>query len=438
MSTPWRAPVVLAYATFVLAGLNAGVGGVLLPTLIGDYGVDMTTIGITFFVSSAGFMLAGSTTGPLLERLGTRLSLAVAGGLYVISTLYMATRPPFAAFVAVQLVVGYGTGVLESVLNAYLAELPSATTLLNRLHAFFGVGALLGPLLAAWTLTFLPWTAVWLVLALACLPLLAGFLVAYPRRTPDALDAPDVSVKPGVPVPPAAPEPSVQPGASASEPSAKEGTPYPDAPVPPAGPLGSEPERSGLLTSVLRTPAVVLASVFLAVYVGLEISVGNWGFTFLVEEHAQTGLTAGYIASGYWLGLTLGRFLISPAATRMGLTAVGMTYVCLVGVTASTVLTWVAPGVVVATAGFLLLGFFLGPVFPTAMAVVPTLTTARLVPTAIGIMNGVSVIGGAALPWLTGAIGQSVGIWTLMPAVVLLALLQLALWRTIVTRMNPA
>jgi len=189
---------------------------------------------------------------------------------------------------------------------------------------------------------------------------------------------------------------------------------------------------------VTRSPAVMLASVFLAVYVGLEISVGNWGFTFLVEEHAQTGLTAGYIASGYWLGLTLGRFLISPVATRMGLTAVGMTYACLVGVTASTVLTWVAPGVVVATAGFLLLGFFLGPIFPTAMAVVPTLTTARLVPTAIGIMNGVSVIGGAALPWLTGAIGQSVGIWTLMPAVVLLALLQLALWRTIVTRMNPA
>ncbi|MEU3167195.1 MFS transporter [Streptosporangium sp. NPDC006930] len=417
MSSPWRAPVVLAYATFVLAGLNAGVGGVLLPTLIGDYGVDMTTIGITFFVSSAGFMFAGSTTGPLLERLGTRLSLAVAGGLYVLATLYMASRPPFAAFVAVQLVVGYGTGVLESVLNAYLAELPSATTLLNRLHAFFGVGALLGPLLAAWTLTFLPWTAVWLVLALACLPLLAGFLIAYPRRTPDA---------------------SVKPGAPASELPAKEGTPYPDVPVPPAGPMGSEPERGGLLTSVLRSPAVVLASVFLAVYVGLEISVGNWGFTFLVEEHAQTGLTAGYISSGYWLGLTLGRFLISPVATRMGLTAVGMTYACLVGVTASTVLTWVAPGVVVATAGFLLLGFFLGPIFPTAMAVVPTLTTARLVPTAIGIMNGVSVIGGAALPWLTGAIGQSVGIWTLMPAVVLLALLQLALWRTIVTRMNPA
>lgn len=430
VSSSWRAPVVLAYVTFVLAGLNAGVSGVLLPTLIGDYGVDMTTIGITFFVLSAGFMLAGSTTGPLLERLGTRLALAVAGGLYAMVTLYMASRPSFAAFVAVQLVVGYGSGVLESVLNAYLAELPSATTLLNRLHAFFGVGALLGPLMAAWMLTFLPWTAVWLVLGVAYLPLVAGFLVAYPRRTPVG----DASVGPGAPVP----EPSVESGTPVPELSAKEGHPCPAAPAPPAGLPGAEPERGGLLASVTRSPAVMLASVFLAVYVGLEVSVGNWGFTLLVEEHAQTGLTAGYISSGYWLGLTLGRFLISPVATRVGLTAVGMTYACLVGVTVSTVLVWAAPGAVVATAGFLLLGFFLGPVFPTAMAVVPTLTTARLVPTAIGVMNGVSVIGGAVFPWLTGALGQSAGIWTLMPSAALLALLLLALWRTIAARMIPA
>ena len=63
----------------------------------------------------------------------------------MLAGLYLATRPPFVAFVLVQLVLGYGTGVLESVLNVYIAALPGATTLLNRLHAFFGVGALIGP-----------------------------------------------------------------------------------------------------------------------------------------------------------------------------------------------------------------------------------------------------------------------------------------------------
>ena len=87
-------------------------------------------------------------------------------------------------FLLVQLVAGYGTGVLESGLNVYLAALLGATTLLNRLHAFFGVSALLGPALAAWIVGFAAWTVVWLVLALASAVLAAAFLLAFPGSGP--------------------------------------------------------------------------------------------------------------------------------------------------------------------------------------------------------------------------------------------------------------
>ncbi|MEU8194443.1 MFS transporter [Microbispora amethystogenes] len=383
-------PVALAYATFVLVGLSAGVGGVLLPAQIDDYGLDKATVGTQFFTFSAGFMLAGSTAGWLIHRFGVRTSLVVGGGVFALAGLYTAVRPPFAAFVAVQILAGYGTGILESVLNAYLTERPGATTLLNRLHAFFGVGALLGPLLATWILTFLPWTAVWLVLALVSLPLLAGFRLTLPARE-----------------------------------------------IPPPAADGEQAERPGLLTAVIRQPAVLLGAVFLAVYVGLEIGVGNWGFSFLVEEHGQSDLIAGYTVSGYWLGLALGRFLISPAATRLGMTATGMTFVCLAGITASAVLAWIAPGPAVAGVSFVLLGFWLGPVFPTTMAVAPRLTESRLVPTAIGLLNGVSVVGGAVFPWLAGAIAQGVGVWTLPPFAVVLALALLLVWWLVASRMTP-
>ena len=177
-----RPAVLLSYAAFVLVGLNAGASGVLLLAQMGDYGVDRPAIGITFFTGAIGFVLAGLSNGALIGRLGIRTALAVGGGTYVLAGLYLATRPPFAAFVAVPLVTGYATGVLESVLNVYLAALPDATTLLNRLHAFFGVGALLGPLLAAWIVSVASWRTVSLVLAVACVPLVAGFLAAYPGR----------------------------------------------------------------------------------------------------------------------------------------------------------------------------------------------------------------------------------------------------------------
>jgi fucose permease len=383
VSVPQRgtfATVVLAYAAFVHIGISAGIGGVLLPEQMADYHVDKATIGVTFFVFSAGFLLAGVVTGALIHRLGFRAALGVSGGALLLAAGYTAVRPPFAGLVAVQLLAGFAMGALESVLNAYLADLPGATTLLNRLHAFFGVGALLGPLLATWVLRAYPWPVVWLVVALAGVPLLVGFLLCFPRRAPA--------------------RPEVTRG---------------DGP-------------SGSLLAAVRSPAVVLGGAFLAVYVGLEISVGNWGFTFLTTERGQHEVAAGYTVSGYWLGLTLGRFLISPVATRLGVTAVGMTTGCLAAVAGCAVLVWLAPFGTVAVIGLALMGFFLGPVFPTTMAVAPSLTQARLVPTAIGVMNGVSVIGSSVFPWMAGAIAQGAGSWTLLPFVAALAGVQLLMW----------
>jgi fucose permease len=83
-----------------------------------------------------------------------------------------------------------------------------------------------------------------------------------------------------------------------------------------------------------------------------------------------------------------------------------------------------------------LLGFFLGPVFPTTMAITPGLTDASLVPTAIGVMNAAAVIGGSALPWLAGTIAQSGGMRVLLPFTLVLALVQVVLWRPIASRLD--
>ncbi len=341
-------------------------------------------------VSYAAFVLAGVSTGALIGRCGVRIALTAGGGGYLLAGLYLATRPPFAAFLAAQLVTGYGTGVIESALNVYLAALPRAATLLNRLHAFFGVGALLGPLLAAWILSFASWTVVWLVLAAVCVPLVVGFLVAYPGPEPAA--------------------------------------PAPGRPAP-------APAPGSMLGAALRDRGVQLGAAMLALYVGLELSVGNWGFSYLVQARALPEPLAGYTVSGYWLGLTLGRFLISPIAARAGATTAGLMYACLAGVTAAATLAWLSP-TALACVAVGLLGFFLGPIFPTTMAITPRLTQARLVPTAIGVMNAASVVGGSALPWLAGTIAQNAGMWALLPFTVALSIAQFAIWRPIAGRLG--
>jgi fucose permease len=378
MRQRWSAPVALAYAAFVLVGVNAGVNGVLLAAQMDDYAVSRATLGLTFFSGSAGFVLAGVTAGALIHRFGIRITAATGSGVYVLAAVYAGTRPAFVAFAVLQIASGYALGALESVLNAYLSPLPNATTLLNRLHGFFGVGALLGPPLAAWILTAASWPTVMLLLGAVAVPLTAGFLIVYPRSGSD---------------------------------------PAPESPTP-----------GGLTRPALRHWGVVLGATLLSVYVGLELGVGNWAYGYLVGARGQTDLLAGYAVSGYWLGLTAGRFLLSPIVTRLGLTAAGLMNTCLIGATLTTTLTWLLPGKAAATVGLVLLGFFLGPIFPTTMALAPRLTTARLVPASIGIMNAGSVIGGSAFPWLAGAIAEGPGVWTLLPFTLALSLLQHVIW----------
>jgi fucose permease len=382
----YRTRVALAFAGFVLVGIMAGGNGVLLPAQIAGYHVDKSTVGIQFFTFSAGYLLSGIGNGWLIRRFGTRRQLVLCGALLAATALVGGLRPPFVALAALQVTLGFGTGGIESGFNVYLSVLPRATALLNHLHAFFGVGALLGPVVAATMLaTGLPWNSVYLLLGALWVPVVAGIAVAFPSAVPAAADE----------------------------------------------------VRASTLTATLRRRAVWLAGIFLVVYVGVEISMGNWGYSFLVEERGQGTVAAGWAASGYWFGLTVGRFVLNGLAERVGLDAAGLMWACLAGTGAATSLVWLVPGGWAASGGLVLLGFFLGPIYPTTMAVVPRLVPASLVPTAVGVLVGLSVAGGSFFPWLSGALAERVGLWSLPPYLLALGVPLVACWWRIARRLGP-
>jgi fucose permease len=377
----------LAFAAFALIGVAAGGAGVLLPAQITDYGVDKSTIGLMFVTFSVGYVAAAAANGALLHRFGVRAYVVVGAGVVCAGAVLSGLRPPFVVLVALQLAIGFGGGALDAALNAYVSTLAGSTALLNYLHAFFGVGALIGPLLAAALLDAnLAWPVFYLWYAALAAALGVGLLLWFPRVTAAAV-----------------------------------------------------PEAKPRLGMALQTRVVWLAALFLAVYVGIEISVGNWGFSFLTEERHQDVLMAGWVVSGYWLGLTLGRFVLYGVAQRAGLGVVGLMLGCLAGIVACAFVIWLVPSSVAASAGLFLLGFVLGPVFPTVIAVVPRLVPGSLVATAIGILVGISVGVGALFPWVVGALAQRLGTWSLLPATIGLAVVLAVLWRWIVRRLaHPA
>ncbi|MFL5694723.1 MAG: MFS transporter, partial [Ktedonobacteraceae bacterium] len=175
-----RLQMSLAFFGFALIGANGGAMGVLLPSLSNYYKVDNSVIGLLFLASSVGYFLSALSSSLLLERLGLRKFLLLGTLTFLLGTLTFGIMPPFIIIIATRLFLGFGVAIIETGLNAYVVALPRHTSLLNSLHAFYGAGALLGPVLAAVLLSIhWGWNAVYLSWSLLSLPLLLGFAIVF-------------------------------------------------------------------------------------------------------------------------------------------------------------------------------------------------------------------------------------------------------------------
>src|SRR5205085_1312664 len=141
--------IVLSFYGFMLVGIAGGVGGVLLPSLGAFYHQGDATLGTLFLVSALSYSISSVSTGPLAARLSLRWLLVLGICVLLIGYLGFILEVPFTLLYLVRLCYGVGIGIIETSFNIYLSALPRRTTLLNNLHAFYGVGSLIGPVLAS-------------------------------------------------------------------------------------------------------------------------------------------------------------------------------------------------------------------------------------------------------------------------------------------------
>jgi hypothetical protein len=68
----------------------------------------------------------------------------------------------------------------------------------------------------------------------------------------------------------------------------------------------SSAESSAKLHRILTTPFVHVVALFTWIYVGIEVTIGGWAVTYLVQVRGA-GENAGYASSGFFGGLMIGR-----------------------------------------------------------------------------------------------------------------------------------
>jgi fucose permease len=372
-----RMQIALSFLAFILIGANDGTLGVVLPSLRAYYQINNATVSFIFLAGSTGYLLASFNNGLLVEKLGNRRFLLLGTAIFVLCAGTYGLRPPFPVLLLAALLLGSAAAVLDAGLNSYIASLPNNTTLLNYLHAFYGSGAWLGPVMASSLLALhWSWNTVYITWDILALVVLLGFASLFREA--------------------------------------------------PALPHAEAQHESNILQATLRLRVVWIAALFLLFYTGSEVSTGSWSYSFLTEAQRNTPLLAGWMVSGFWLGLTLGRIVLGHVAQRIG--HIHLIQGCLAGVIIGIVITWLLRTPVTDALGLFLIGFSLGPIFPTVIAMMSTFVSARILPGAIGFLASFANIGAALFSWTAGNLAQQIGLWSLWPLQVALAICMVGLW----------
>jgi fucose permease len=379
----------LASLGFVSLGLPEGLLGVAWPSIRASFGLPLDALGLLLATFATGYFASSAASGRVIGRFGIGAVLAASCGLTGIALLGYSLAPGWSSMVALGFVLGLGAGTIDAGLNTY-AAMAHGPRVLNWMHAAYGIGAAVGPLVMTAILSAgLAWNVGYAGVALLQL----GLGIAYwltRRRFADATQRGG------------APADTPKPARSATD----------DGPV-----------------ALLRRPVAWLGLGLFGVYVGMEAAAGQWSFSLFTLSRGTPTALAGALVSAYWASLTLGRVLFGVLVTRVSTDQL-LRGCMLVAVLACAVLGLNVP--LVSWLALAVLGLVFAPIFPILIAETPRRLGESQTANAVGLQVAVAVAGGAALPALLGIVAARTSLEAIGPCLLAAAIVQLMLYELLV------
>ena len=310
--------------------------------------------------------------------------------------------------------------------NAWIGDMANANEVLGFLHAFYGLGAAMSPLLATALITQAGWhwyQFYYLMVGAAAIEVfvLTGAFwkadgQAYRAEHPHTADDVD---------------------SGANTPTAADSVVSPPQQGKARGFLAriklsgnrKRPNGSRSKTAeAVKNKVTLLTAVFLLIYVGIEVSIGGWIVTFMLNVRKGSPFASGMVSTGFWLGITVGRLILGFVTGRLFKTekhAVATYIIISVGLQ---LMFWFIPNFFVSAVMVSLVGFFMAPLFPAGVVALTKLLPKRLHVAAVGFAAAVGASGACILPFAVGAIANVAGVKVLQPIVLGAMVMILAVW----------
>ncbi|VDB91790.1 unnamed protein product [Peniophora sp. CBMAI 1063] len=370
----------------ILIGWNDGTAGPLLPRIQSVYNIGYLEASLIFVSNCVGIVCGGMANIWLARKLALGKIVAIAASFSIIGFSIQAPAPPFPVFAISAGITGFSMTIQDIHANNFIASMKDSGARLGVLHCLYGIGAFAAPLASTHFADAPHWSFMYLCSLGIAASNVVSILVIFRLRTQDEL-LHDMGERP---------EPEEETAAGGN-----------------------------VYKQVLGLRVVQLLALFIAAYVGVETTIGGWIVSYTIDVRGG-GPSAGYISSGFFGGLALGRVALLWITKVLGnRTAIFLYMILALGLE---FIVWFVPSIVSGGVAISLAGLVLGPVFPIVVHQASHLLPRSKLNGAISAIATGGTIGSAAIPFVAGALAQGHGIWSLQPLLVSLMAVMISIW----------
>jgi len=339
-------------------GIVMALLGAILPELVRRLSMGLGQAGHLFLALNLAMLAASLTVGPAIDRFGFRAPMTLGPLLAAAALALIGAAGAFAQLVPAMLLLGFGGGALNATSNTLTADLHSdekrKSAALNLLGVFFGLGALLMPLLVGVSVERAGLSPLLYGTAAGCVLLaLACAAQSYPQ--------PKAAARGG----------------------------------------------SGGFWRLASNRVVLLFGALLFFQSGNEFLLGGFISTFLASGIKLSESVASFSLTSFWAAILVARLLWGRVLRAIdGRRLIVASAACAAAVSVALA---AAPSPGFAVAMVPLLGFSLAGIFPTTLGLAGSRFAAQS-GAVFGLLFAMALTGGMTLPWVAGQLGD---IWSI-------------------------
>ena len=366
------------YLIFISLGLPDSLLGSGWPTMQVAFGVPSSYAGYVSMSISFLTIISALMSPHIIRRFQTKWIVIVSIFLTILGLIGFSVSSSYAMLFLFVIPYGLGAGAIDSSVNHYVAN-NCSSSVMNFLHCFYGVGAVISPNIMALALSRARWNEGYRWTAYIQMGILAVCILSIPlwKRSTDKAE--------------------------------------------------NEEEAVSSIREALKVPGVVPTLIAFFAYCSGEATCFLWTSSYFAGT--KEGLSAGLIASFGSLifgGLMLGRLISGFVSNRVGdrrLIRIG------IGVELAGILLVMLPfrHYLAAAIGFAVIGTGMGPVYPAIQHMAPSNFGKRYSAAVIGLQMASAYLGSTFMPMVFGNLQQHIGIGIMPVYLLMFALLNIGL-----------